>query len=1083
MTDIGTEHPRFLPQLNREAAPNPSGANAGWTEHGNGVVTLAKYSAALVVAGRDTPPERLKSIPSPWSRLLLFEQALFQRSHPAHKQVLAEWRGLMGCLGLAEYLRLQISVTPVDFDGVAGPMQVLRSMAPAGDADQLWNHHVLISIGGRLVGGTSPRTLVFTGIRSSAPPSVPFQRNSRLLDPTAHYREAGDAESLLVLERWLARTGEWLREVEGPLTRFLGVQPAAPGSDPVSRAELVKKLLAEWHTETLSALEAAESSPAAEISFAKSKLIANGFPDDHPAAEVFAALRFARVVISDRPSDMRLRGGDKVFNPGARGILLRDNNPYTGRIQLPAGQHGSVKRGRFELALTAEQLGDPGAPDLGTFFEPKLIEVVGAAPGHVTTLPVDGKQYLYPFRADILAHLGPDALIAYTAADGDAATGIRVRLDIPLHNELVLRYEQDYLARDVIRDAGTPNLAVWPDFQSEGWNHHFYFVHALQRPSLAMTPIGDVQGGERTSPEGSFTWGRLLKPARAWIGTAGAASGLLVASEVTSVVADGSTWDVAVDFGSTHTRVFRRTEHVAGKSQAHPVDLKPRATTLLGTEGQLADSFFPALAALQSLGSTEEPRSLVRLPIGRTRAGLDVPWVPSDGVIYWGSLMGEAPPGLRANLKWHRRDSEDLPAFHSYISQLYLSVAAEAASAGASVQSVVTAYPSVFPEHLRHNHEQQWKTLEPEFNVEVKPPVSESDALAAYLNAERGAAVGTNLLAVDVGGSTSDLAVWTSEKAGDSIRMAGDILSRLLAVDAPAREAIQKAAAAQPIAAKDLQWLSQGDMVNGLIFNGLLRAVVRKTGSTLMLAKNMYQGRGSAGERVIAHAGYLYAVVSYLLGLMVRKQGAVSDRYEIHFAGHGSEFLKWLDVVEDNASSALPAAFFRAALGKTEQPVRVDVQLPGEDVKQEVARGLLASSVGESKARRDRITFVGEDGFTGGEGEGWSKELSFDTLTALQAPAQPVALERLTHISRFVNVFVTDPVARSFARALGITPGVLDAKLRDTINHRLFGPQSAWKLAKTSGTEGDDTLVEPFFVIEAKALLEHVTGNNGLFSV
>lgn len=1080
-----TAHPRFLPQLGQER-PNPSGAAAGWTEHGNGVVTLAKYSAALVVAGRDTPPERLKSIPSPWSRLLLFEQALFQRQHPSHRQVLAEWRGMLACLGLSEYLRLQMTVTPVDFDGVNGTMQVLRTMAPVGDAPELWNHHVLISIGGRLVGATSPRTLVFTGIRSSAPPSVPFQRNSRLTDPTVHYHEVGDGESLLLIERWLARTNDWLKEVEGPLARFLGVQPAAPGSDPISRAELVKKLLAEWHDETARALAGMGTLPAPEVTFGKSRLISNGFPDRHPASEIFAALRYVRATQgTPRRSDLRLRDGEKVFNPGATGVLLRDENPYTGQIQLPAGQHGSVKRGRFELALSPEQLGDASAPDLGAFFEHSLIEVSGAVTENVSVLQVDGRQFLYPFHPGILAHLDPDALITCTRGTGDAAAGVRVRVDVPLRNDLVLRYEHEYLARDVVSGVAPPNLAVWPNFRAEGWNHYFWFAQALQRRHLAVTPVGDAQEEPRTSSDGAMVWSRLSQPVRGWIASAGEARGLLLANALPSVDPKGDLWDVSVDFGSTHTRVFRATQQVAGKTKADVVDLQPRAVMLLGTSAVLADSFFPAPAA-QVLGSTQEPRSLIRLPLGPAGVNPSGPWLPPDGVIYWRSLLVDVQPqGLRANLKWHRGDSEDLPAFHSYISQLYLAVAAEAAAAGATVRSLVTAYPSVFPEHLRHNHEQQWRTLTERFDVVVKPPVPESVALASYLVDERDATVGTNLLAVDVGGSTSDLAVWSGgdRAMGDSVRIAGDILNRLLAVDAPAREAIRQAAAAKPVSTT-MTWSEQGGLVNGLIFNALLREVAQKDSrhSTEMLAKNMYQGPGSPGERVIAHAGYMYATVSYLLGLMVRRQGVPADRYEIHFAGHGSEFLRWLDLMEDNASLELPAVFFCAGLGTPRSQVVVDVQLPGTDVKQEVGRGLLAPLVGDTAARRYRATFVGETGYFGENGDAWDADLGIQELSRLQPPTQALPFDRLKHIVRFVEVFSTEPVADSFARALGITPERLDTKLRDRIHDRLFGPQSAWRAARAAGA-GDQSMLEPFFVVEAKALLEHVTGNTSLFSL
>jgi hypothetical protein len=245
----------------------------------------------------------------------------------------------------------------------------------------------------------------------------------------------------------------------------------------------------------------------------------------------------------------------------------------------------------------------------------------------------------------------------------------------------------------------------------------------------------------------------------------------------------------------------------------------------------------------------------------------------------------------------------------------------------------------------------------------------------------------------------------------------------------------------------------------------------------------MYQGPGSPGERVIAHAGYLYATVSYLLGLMVRRQGSASDRYEVHFAGHGSEFLRWLDLMEDDASSELPAVFFCAGLGSERSKVQVDVRLPGTDVKQEVGRGLLAPLVGDTAARRHRATFVGETGFfTDETGGGWDADLGVQTLSRLQPPTQAVPFEKLAHITDFVKVFAEQPVAESFARALGITPERLDLKLRDRIHDRLFGPQSAWRAAKAAGA-GDQSMLEPFFVVEAKALLEHVTGNPSLFSL
>src|SRR5690606_4796881 len=138
--------------------------------------------------------------------------------------------------------------------------------------------------------------------------------------------------------------------------------------------------------------------------------------------------------------------------------------------------------------------------------------------------------------------------------------------------------------------------------------------------------------------------------------------------------------------------------------------------------------------------------------------------------------------------------------FHSYTAHLFLSVAAEAAAAGARVGSIVTAYPSVFPEYLRYRHEQEWGRLSDAYGVEVKPPVAESTALASFLARALNVPIQANLLAVDIGGSTSDLAVWAGgrQRISDSVRLAGGLISQLVATDPVAREAVRSAAAHAP---------------------------------------------------------------------------------------------------------------------------------------------------------------------------------------------------------------------------------------------------------------------------------------------
>src|SRR5436309_850049 len=70
----------------------------------NKLATLAKN---LDTSKSRTNTDKLHSVPTPWARLLLFETALFERDHPAHEEVRAQWRGLLGLIGLANILGLQ----------------------------------------------------------------------------------------------------------------------------------------------------------------------------------------------------------------------------------------------------------------------------------------------------------------------------------------------------------------------------------------------------------------------------------------------------------------------------------------------------------------------------------------------------------------------------------------------------------------------------------------------------------------------------------------------------------------------------------------------------------------------------------------------------------------------------------------------------------------------------------------------------------------------------------------------------------------------------------------------------------------
>jgi hypothetical protein len=555
-------------------------------------------------------------------------------------------------------------------------------------------------------------------------------------------------------------------------------------------------------------------------------------------------------------------------------------------------------------------------------------------------------------------------------------------------------------------------------------------------------------------------------------------------------------WEVSIDFGSTQTRVFRR-EGGDGRDIAE-VNFQPRTRMLVGeTPARVPFYFFAAGQAAGAPAADPGVPSLLWLPLG-TATHREVGWLPADGHIFWGVNIDDRQGKVFGNLKWRRDDAGENASFHNFITQVFVSVAAEAAVEGARIGSVITAYPSVLPGWLQQQHEHEWQAVAERFGVQYRKSLAESDAVATYLMKKRQGKITTNMLAVDVGGSTADFAIWRNKKLYlDSVQMAGSIFNRLMAKDRAAREAVS--AAARPLIGEDFTWASdESETRNRILASLLLRKIsqsgpagVRKFGQSLYTT-----GPGSPGERVLAHVAYLFAVVSFTLGMLTGKDDdGTQDNFSIFFAGRGAALLSWVDALAPDAAKSLVGRFFRAglSLGADRPKPKVNVNLPDADVKEEVARGLLMSGgelpgaptsgdEDEDDPRKanfhGRRTIVGESCYMSGTTAlDWKSELTAFQLRQISEPRSATKLGDMIALHTFVDTFGSDDLTQSIAEALGIEPGVMDENLRDLIHERIFGPAGTWQMAKDK-VKSKHLILEPFFVTEAKALLEQATGNS-----
>lgn len=1065
---------KFLPRLTQEAAPNPQN-KPDWHDHDGMWGTLLSYAAALdVPSEEEVAAEKLKSIPSPWARVLLFDHALRQRGHPANRQLRDEWRGILGCIALAERFHLDVRVAPVDLAEATSPVDLLVKMAPDPGENDRWSRWGVIKVNGKAIGGTSPRTLVFTGFRPVGD-LVPFREGGRLIDPGRYlvdhnHRDLGMAKDLF---NWIRSTLHRLRQRHADLNNYLNAE--VPGESP---AAAVLRELEEWIDEPYWPAEFAEAENEEE----EGEFDAGS----SPFAGVFATQSPARILEQLR-SLPRVDGGDSdlavqdglckgarsfTVDPGPTGILVRDGQPFNGSIDLPARNGVPITDGRLEPGVTARQLGtDP--IDLSGYFSDRLIQVRDVSDS-AHALSVGGRSFLLPFREDITTYLVDRALRRYVTARAENDT-IVVRFEIPVQSLLSVRYERRYDVADQISDYDSPELVQWPDFQAPNWEHYFFYVRRIDaQNSLKLAPTVDVRE-EATSSDGSRRWGLCKSPITAWKGSVGQFHGLLLVPTETPP-ARAEQWQISIDFGSTHTRVFRREIDVDGNVRAEPVPLQERARTVLGHGGDVPGNFF--LDPTHPMHNPEEPRSLVRVPPGTGATGQ---WLPSNGIIHFDSLQNAALEGIRANLKWHDPGSQDESAFQSYIRHLLLSASAEALAQGAQITEIRTAFPSVFPRHLRNNHEEQWRTLE-EYGLRVSRAVRESTALAAYLTHVVGIPAAANLIAVDVGGSTADFAVhFNNHYEGDSLRLAGQVVVAAAAKTEEGRAAVLHALTAPPLGGQVGEtvideWQSGRDEDRALLFNSLLRFTDRVGIDSERFAGVLYQGPGSPGERLIAYAGYLYAALSYYGGIMVRRAELERDIYHVRFAGRGAGFLPWLNQLQPGGSQRLTESFFRAGLG-IDQPA-IEVGWSSEDAKTEVGIGLLLNEEEEGDLPDHHQTMVGEEGYRTHEHLlEWATPLHVEALAGLQRPEAPEGLPQAVLLERFLGTFNETEAGQAVARALSLPLAADSPELRSRLYQSLFGNTSPWHAAQ-SDVDRDGLVVEPLLVTEMKAVLKYATELN-----
>jgi hypothetical protein len=435
----------------------------------------------------------------------------------------------------------------------------------------------------------------------------------------------------------------------------------------------------------------------------------------------------------------------------------------------------------------------------------------------------------------------------------------------------------------------------------------------------------------------------------------------------------------------------------------------------------------------------------------------------------------------------------------AFLRCLLVMIQVEALRQAAQVVSITHTYPSVFSEGLIAKHNGEWRGLEqyvnsepldqsPALNVQ-EATMTETVAVCRHLEWEQGALPSSNTISLDVGGSTTDIAVWAQSvlKVQESVKMAAGVIGRYLQ---------------SPDAQEFLHWLEatlQGAPYNfksfrltpfaskpsgySLMFTNLL-TVVEAAGNLDVLV-NQINGVTQA-RKFMSHIIFLYGGLLYYAGLLARRTGLPKqqDTYYIYFCGKGGTLIKWVRGYEVLAQQMFETGLFGPEGGANQTPPTVVAKMSSRP-KEEVGRGLLALSALQGNPKSKGIGLVDPNppsvtvGETGYHGLEWDGELNPVALANLPMNTVP-AMKDLLELNCFLQAFKQSTATEKAAKELklnAVTAGMFQSRLIQ----RLFGNIKGCVVTDIKNND-PDALLEPLFITELKVFLEMATQNDEIFA-
>jgi len=1011
--------------------------------------------------------EQINSVPDVWSRPILFQMALYDPYHPLHDKVLGEWRGLLAMLALKEYRNLtalspvpvQLPSTTADddrFSAVAARLAPERSLAKDTD----WTKLYVFVYGQKTIGMTSPTTLVCTATDYANPQGaarVPWFDGRFLCDPASHLTEP-EREELI----------KWLCQLHGNFA----AHPSWKGADEEPFCEKFHKCLENYIVALGGeyAFRPRTTEECGVLNIAAGLYARIPSPPAPPTNGDELKKSYVQLICSRNSSSKTaiLILDDNIPNQWqmrAQDIAVWGHVPLSTALPEPARRGGPKRIAGMALENAEWRVKED-------FFASKLMVVnsPNAFPGSLLS-QVKGVNQLeratpiVPLQPWVLEYLSPKDLVTRlsfeTIQNGGIKVALRLSLSGPNPNEvgrditIVREYPK------IERFERAPILEIWPNFAADKWSIYFTYYASLGDDFHAKPYIsgpGTATPAARKDLTGSpFEITRTSSFPDAMICSRGDAVGILpLGPEKECDWTPNDVRKIGIDFGTTGTSVFMRD--VNNRPQA--LSLAERLLKISGESqrGRLWNGFFPP--EVQDSG-----RMLSLFHVFSLNKKSDLKPLEDGRVLFFQipSAIDASKQYVESNMKWGGQ--LERARAQAFLEQLCLQCAAECAAAGIGKVQWFFSFPLSFAQDDLDAFIATWTNIARACSEQTglqygEDPehCNESLAAARFFSAHKNMPL-TKCVCVDIGGGTSDIAVWREQEVvfHSSLQLAGRRIFLTPLLHRP--EVLNNFQLEETLldrlkdmAGKDENsFFAQADVLLNKHGEKMLSALPKAHGEPLVKEFLQFVKLGLSG---------LFFYVGSALSAALQNG---TEKIYMGVGGNGARLLDWCAYGSFAADSGIDRHLRKILAESSGFPAdRFVIKTSGKDsYKAEVGYGLVMVSDGDGLKEPEALQsrqgiMAGEDFVTQGVRHDWHEFMTSDMML------NDLSVPELKRFSQFLTV-----IGKEENKALGGSglDNVIN-QVRDLVNQDLRG------LSRDQTKRVGNVRLEPLFILSLKKFLK-----------